>query len=361
MTKPRALFLQHEQYKWFWEEPGHLELYLPMVNSGLLGEVRSHPYQREVRWAIQKANQRAQAQPMACVEIEAIAQNELGLALDAVIGEFRPDLVVYALTWPHENVPSRILQALKDRHHFKLFSVIWDYDEANQALMSYDRSIIAVSDLVAIADSWGRADRIRRQEGPYSDFTNVQAVRFMPMVADPALFQPSSDKRHDVTVAGSSEGQRVEIYEKLLAAGIKVNRVGGLMPDDVYLSHAEYARALAQSRIVVNTQTRGERVQLKGRVSQVLASGALLMEQWSPESERFLGGLGLSALMWRSVDELASMIRDWLERPAECEAFASDARARFVGLHNPVSWTASVLEDIGLSRAQGALEPPAAV
>jgi hypothetical protein len=356
-----VLFLQHEQYKWFWEEPGHLELYLPMVNSGLLGEVRSHPYQREVRWAIHKANQRAQAQPMTPVEIETIAQNGLALALDAVIGEFRPDLVVYALTWPQESVPGRILQALKDTHQFKLFSVIWDYDEANQTLMNCDKSIIAVSDLVAVADSWARADRIRRREGLYADFTNVEAVRFMPMVADPAMFHPSPIKRFDVTVAGSSEGQRVEIYEKLVAVGIRVNRVGGLMPDDIYLPHAEYARALAESRIVVNTQTRGERIQLKGRVSQVLASGALLMEQWSPESERFLGNLGLSALMWRNVDELVSMIRGWLERPAECDAFATDARARFISAHNPQSWTASILEDIGLSCAQDALEPPPAV
>jgi hypothetical protein len=348
LAKPRTLFLQHEQYKWFWQEPGHLELYLPMVNSGLLGEVRSHPYQREIRRAVQNAVQRAQAQPMTASEIETIAQNDLMQVLDAVIGEFRPDLVVYALTWPQENVPARILQALKDTHQFRLFSVIWDYDENNPWLMEYDRSIIAVSDLVAVADSWARADRIRRRQGPYANFSNVEAVRFMPMAADPQMFHPSSDKRHDVTVAGSSEGRRLEICQELAAAGIHVHRVGGLMPNDVYLSHAEYARALAESRIVVNTQTRGERVQLKGRVSQVLASGALLMEQWSPESERFLGSLGLSALMWRSVEELVAMIRNWLERPAECDAFATDARARFLGAHNPKAWTASLLQEIGL-------------
>jgi tetratricopeptide (TPR) repeat protein len=358
VASPRTLFLLHEQRQWYWEEPAYLELYTPMVNSGGLGEVRSHPYQRELRWLRKKAEERASNQSLP--EIDAAICEDLTLVLDAVVREFNPALVVYALTWPMEAIPPRVLKALKEMYRFKLFSVIWDYDESNERLMNYDKDVIAVSDLVAVADSFWRADRIRRREGLYANFTNVEAVRFMPMVADPVVFQPSPNKRHDVTIAGSSEGYRIEVYERLVAAGIRVNRVGGLMPTDAYLSHSEYARALAESRIVVNTQSRQERVQLKGRVGQVLAAGSLLMEQWSPESERFLESLGLGDLMWRTVDELILRIRDWLKRPSDCDARAAQARKHYIGANTPQAWTALVLDTLELNGGEHLAETSSA-
>jgi len=322
-----------------------------MVGSACLGEVRSHPYQRELRWHLQVGRERAKNQLIARDEIGIVARSDLAQALDAITLEFQPDLVVYTHTWPHEAVPAEILARLKQRHGFKLFSVIFDYDEDNAPSMNFDRELISASDLVSIADSSWRATRIRNREGPYADFTNVDVVRFMPLVADPAIFKPSPVKTSDVTLAGSSEGYRLSVYTELLAAGFAVNRVGGLMPNDSYLSHHDYARALAESRIVVNTQTNGERVQLKGRTSQVLSCGSLLLEQWNRETERFLEPLGLKSIMWKSIDELTDMIRYWLDRLEERELFAASARERYIAAHNPRSWTETILEELALFRS----------
>jgi hypothetical protein len=369
MPGPRTLFLQHEQRLWYWEEPGHLELYLPMLHSGLLGEVRTHPYQRDIRWLRQRTRrnrieaitrQRAWRLFLSTLrrpdstgsgdpeDIDQEVTAGLAASLGAVIDEFRPDLVVYAQTWHTESLPRAVLEPLKDRFGFKLFSVIWDYDDNNPLLIQSDGEVIAMSDLVAIADSSLRTDRIRRRDPPYAAFTNVEAVRFMPMAADPAIFRPSPHRRHDVTIAGSSEGQRIAVYYALSRAGLNVNRAGGLMPGDAYLSHPDYARALAESRIVVNTQTRGERVQLKGRVAQTLASGALLLEQFSVESARFLATLDLSQLLWHGTEDLIEKIHYWLAHEAEREALAALSRERYLQAHGPRRWTATVLSELGL-------------
>lgn len=341
MLPPRTLFLQHEQRRFYWEEPGHAELYLPMVHSGLLGEVRTIPYQRDIRWLCRVVASES-ASP---AEILLNANRAYFLNLDEVLREFRPDLVVYSVTWPHQAVLPEILERLKTRYKFRLFSVIWDYDEASCELIEFDRGVIAVSDLVGVADSSWRVDRIRNRVGPYADYVNTGVVEFMPTVADPAIYRSSAVKRHDVTLAGSSEGARIDIHRALVDAGVPVNRVGGLMRGDRFLALEDYARALSESRIVVNTQTRGERIQLKGRVAQVLASGAFLLEQDNPEARSFLDGLGVE--IWNTVDDLVARIGYWLANDAEREARAAETRRLYIERHNPKGYTRRVLERTG--------------
>ncbi|MBV8716321.1 MAG: glycosyltransferase family 1 protein [Chloroflexi bacterium] len=343
MSGPRTLFLQHEQRRYYWEEPGHLELYLPMVGSGLLGEVRTIPYQRDMRWILNELDNGANSSKLQHLPA---AGERLRLMLDAQMREFRPDLVVYSLTWVQEALPPEVLGNLKDAYGFKLFSQIWDYDESNPLLVDYDRRIIAVSDLVSIADSRARIERIRRREPPYANYTNVDVVRFLPTIPEPGLFKPAGRRRFGVTIAGSSEGRRVEVVRALAEAGVDFHRAGGLVAGDAFLSTEEYARTLAESKIVINTQTAPERVQLKGRVAQVLSCGSFLLEERNPESEQFLDGYSVD--LWSNPAELVDKIQWWLAHPAQRELAADLARARYVREHNPVTYTRTILDAVGL-------------
>lgn len=347
--KPRTLFLQHEQRGWFWDEPGHLEVYVPMVRSGLLGEVRTHPYQRDVRWLHDKSATGAGHDGPVNVH-ETPVDTSLIILMSAIFKEFRPDLVVYVTTWPQEVLSDTVLHELRRNFRFKLFSIIRGHDETNDLLLSYDKVVIGHSDLVALADSSLRASRIRNRQPPYEDFTNVDVVRFMPCAVDQTIFRPSLSKRAEVTIAGSGEGQRVEVYDRLLADGVSVRRSGGRLPSDKFLPIDAYARSLSETKILVNTQTLASRDQLKGRVGQALSSGTLLLEQWSAESQVFLEKLGLADLLWRSHDELLSKIRFWLSDDDRREAMAARARAAYLSDHDPTSYTRSVLGFLGLDR-----------
>lgn len=349
IDKPRTLFLQHEQRRFYWNEPGHLELYKPMITSGLLGEVRTYPFQRDIRWLerehgvynhrLEQANLNGTAAPEKPIWTK---ENSFEQMLDAVICEFKPDLVVYALTWPNQAIPVDILRCLRARYNFKLFSIIWDYDENNSSLMDYDKNIIEASDLVSVADSYWRLERIKNRKGVYKDFVNVDVAHFMPTIPDPSIFYPRKEKLYDVSIAGSSEGQRIDIYNALTARNIPVRRIGGLMSDDNYLSDEDYAKEISESRIVINTQTQPERIQLKGRVCQVLSCGSFLLEQKNRESDRFLTGMGVET--WETIDDLIGAIGYWLNNEHERERKARESHFKYIECYNPKSWTKNIID-----------------
>jgi spore maturation protein CgeB len=160
------------------------------------------------------------------------------------------------------------------------------------------------------------------------------------------LFKPSEIRRFDITVSGSSEGIRGQIYQLLLDAGFNVHRSGGMMQNDHFLSHAEYAQEMAESRIVVNTQTWDYRIQLKGRTAQALACGCFLLEQRTIESERFLADIGV--VLWSDIADLVEKARYWLAHDEEREKLAQDCRRRYLERHSCESWTRTVLQRCGL-------------
>jgi len=349
----RTLFLLHEQRFLYFLEPSYVELYLPMAESGLLGETLVHPYQRDLRFA------RAQ---LGFGHDEGPAEQVnplLETLLDQKMVEFKPELVVYALTWPQDCLAPALLSQLRDRHGFRLATVIWDHDESNPLLQDYDRAVIALSDCTIVADSRRRADAIRNRHGAYAAFVNTERVLFAPMVPPASLFHPRAERLHDVTISGSSEGHRAEVFERLRTAGFAVHRSGGMMPGDTLLPVADYAAELATSRIVVNTQTVSGRVQLKGRVAQCLASGTFLLEQDNPESRAYLDGIDV--VFWRDIDELIGLVRHHLAHPHEREAIAQRTHAQWNARHDARGFVRRILDTIEPARVAEAPPRAAAV
>ena len=341
---PRTLFLLHEQRYLYFLEPSYLELYLPMLESGLLGETMVYAYQRDIRFVRRPTASDPHAEPAS----DDVAADRFRILLEQKIKEFKPDLLVYALTWPQEAIAPLTLASLKREHGFRLASVIWDHDETNPLLQRYDRDIIGVSDCTIVADSATRANAIRGRCGPYAAFENVESVVFMPMVPPASVFFPVGTRQHDVTISGSGEGQRVAVFDRLVAEGFDVHRSGGMMPGDTLLPVADYAHDLAASRIVVNTQTMDSRVQIKGRVAQCLASGTLLLEQDNVESRAYLSGIDVP--LWRDVDELMAMLRHHLANPDEREALALRTHRQWTAKYNADRFVKTLLDGVSAGR-----------
>jgi spore maturation protein CgeB len=110
--------------------------------------------------------------------------------------------------------------------------------------------------------------------------------------------------------------------------GVPFARIGGLVGTDKFLTNEDYAREIATSKIVVNTQTMPTRIQLKGRVSQVISCGTFLLEQDNHESRKYLEGVPV--VFWSQKDELVEKIKFYLENDAERERIAVTCRQEWI-------------------------------
>lgn len=342
----RILFFHHQQRRPYREEPGYLELFRPFVRSGLADDRREFVYQTLVRSFV--AGERPHAESGHQAYLRASAR--LVPIFEQAVETAAPDLIVYPMTWHWEAIHPGIFARIKERFpQVKLFTQLWDYNESDSMLMGYEREIVAVSDLVAITDSRARCDAIRSRSGPYADWVNTDAVHWLPTRIDAELFCSGEEpKRYDVALFGSSEGVRSQIADALkLRYGERFHRFAGFGPDDEYLPPSVYARRIRESRVVVNTQTLPERIQIKGRAKEVLCCGSYLIEQDNPESRAFLEGSGTE--FFSSLDDLFEKIDAALPAEAEREARAATASTWYRKRNDPHRYVSEILHHTGLA------------
>lgn len=327
----RTLFLHHQQRRPYREEPGYNELLRPFVASGRLDHVEEYVYQTTLRELIEYQKLAGHSDSEAWLHA-----NEVFAPLFAqVIETTRPDLVVYAMTWHTEAIYAQVFDAARRCHDFKLYTQFWDYDEGNADFLAYEREIVAASDYVAVTDSHARVERIHARAAPYCDWSHGERVHFLPTIFDPDLFCPApTAPRYDISMLGSSEGERNEIADWLHTRyGARFQRLGGFMKEDRYLSVDDYVDCIRASRISINTQTRPERVQIKGRAKEVLACGGFLLEQDNPESRRFLEGSGVE--FFSGFEELGRKLDYWLEHESERAKRAAESCAWYRARSRP--------------------------
>lgn len=336
----RTLFLTHEQRLLYFQEPGYTEIILPMVESGLVPEHLIYNYQREWRWILSQpylASDDPSLQRERAMELQFIL-------ISQAIKDFRPELVVYIATWPSEAIRSTILARLKTVHGIKLCSIISDHMEDSIDSQTHDRFTIAVSDLTVILDSKSRVDRIKLQDGIYSNFINTERVIFMPAFPPRSVFRPSNEKRYDVTLSGSLEGVRGEIASNLLQRGLRLHLSGGILDPLRHLPLTQYAADIASSRLLINTQTIPNRVQMKGRVAQALACGALLLEQENPETRLYLDGIDID--YWSSIDDLMLLIDFYLANEESRHLRAQQLHSLWNERHSAEKFTQTIFDGV---------------
>ena len=355
----RLLFLHHQQRFDYRDEPGYNELFRPLTKAKQVTGWDEFVYQtplrenliRELALRGKKADQNPTYFIMRNLDAESYGSANVALQplLEQAVARARPDLIIYSITWPTEAIHPIVLGRVRALFpKVRLFTQQWDYEENVAFFHSVERATIDVSDCYAVCDSHDRLRRMQAKVPPYAEYTHVERVRWLPTVLDPDLYRPTGHAKDiDVLIVGSSEGYRREVIEALRQRyGERFRHLGGHMPWDKFVTAEEYVDAINRARIVVNTQTARERVQVKGRVREVLSCGGFLLEQDNPESREFLEGSGVA--FFSGIEGLQAAIDTYLAQDTERERLARAAHDWYRARYTPDLAMQRILEAVGL-------------
>lgn len=304
----RVLCLNPEQYFDFEKEPSNLELRLPILNCGLNIRHRDHIYQRDLR---------AHGRP------------EMNEAVWRQTLEFDPHLVIYSTTWPHESLDSALLKKILDKG-IPILTHVWD-THIEPAPHEWDWftscSHFAVADSVT---NFSRYHSLARNLGSPEVLLTTGNLVFTDVFQRKPL-----QKIFDVAMVGSMEGGRVAfinaVSSRLASKGRTLHVAGGLVDSkkgsgreaasDAWVSPAEYADILNQSRIGLSTQTDPHRSQIKGKVFHYMACGILCLTDRNSEIEQIIPAD--CVVYFESEDDCAEKIHYYLENEAELNRIAT--------------------------------------
>ncbi|MBT4719394.1 MAG: glycosyltransferase family 1 protein, partial [Rhodospirillaceae bacterium] len=171
---------------------------------------------------------------------------------------------------------------------------------------------------------------------------------------DPDLYRPGDGARPiDVSFLGSARaypGRKLALG-MLAEAGIAVRQGGGQIEGG--LAPEDYACIFRQSKITINFAAPaldGPGYQCKGRVIEATLSGALLMEEANPETEKWLTS-GVHYAAFTGERDLVAKVRHYLaDEEARTEIAAAGAA------HARANYTAAAFWRLVLARALPALE-----
>jgi hypothetical protein len=347
----RVLFLHHQQRHPHTEEPGYNELYRPLMASGLVEACGEWVYQSRLR-ALIEACRSESGRDQVDFLIYREANRRLAEEFLDQVAQARPELLVYSATWPNESIhPELFIQSKERFPGLKLFCQLWDYDEDSHTYLWYEREIIACADLVSIPDSYYRVRRLREGRPPYTDFTNTSVVHWLPTLPDPALFRlrPEVTPDLDVLVLGSSEGRRAALIAGLAQRyGQGFRHVGGYQTNDATVPFTDYAAAIHRARIVVNSQTVPHRVQVKGRVREVLACRGFLLDQENAETLRYFRGSGVP--LFTDFDDLIRQIDVFLSSPDRREGVKDKSYAWYCRMHALTDYVRTIARLTGVGQ-----------
>ncbi len=272
---------------------------------------------------------------------------DMATSLKQDVSEIEPAILFFLPSHPEENLPACYFHEIKNCYpSLKIVTLWWDYDEqsASSSYLEFEKQSLSYSDLVIENTNDTRLNAMKNREGVYKDHIGAEKVIFHPTSIDPELFFPRHlPKLYDVAIFGSSAGKRKEWIEFLQAElGDRFHHIGGVSHGDEPLPMEDYAKAIAQTKIVVNTQTYPFRLQCKGRVREVLASGSFLLEEANQETKTFLNHKDFLAY-FDSPEMLLEKIKYYLRDDNLRESLAKRASQWFSENRSPESWTSTLI------------------
>ncbi len=344
----RILFLHHQQRRHFKEEPGYNEVFRVFKSSGHDLETREFVYQTIL---LRLAELHFTRLPETMDQLERIktawveANGAFAPILEQVVEIEHPDIIVNIMTFGTQSIHPEVFALLRQRgHRFKTVTVFFDLEESDPLIVLCLKLNLMHSDLVLLADDYFAYQRVVERQGVFSDATNVDRALWLPFAVDTKVFTKRDlEKSRDISLFGSSEGQRIEFIRQLSENFTnQFEHLGGYMTGDTFLSFDDYARAINQSKIIVNTQTSTRRDQVKGRVKEVLACGTFLLEQDTPNTRRFLEGSGV--ILFSDFDDLRNKIRYFLNHEREREDIAAKTRQWMLARYSPQIYVSKIIE-----------------
>lgn len=123
--------------------------------------------------------------------------------------------------------------------------------------------------------------------------------------------------------------------------GDRFAHLGGYMKADTYIPIEQYVEEINRTKIIVNTQTIIERDQIKGRIKEVLSCGGFLLEQRTPNTNRFLENSGV--VMFDDVGDAYRKILYYLVNESEREKLAKASREWLLNKYSPRTYVETVL------------------
>ena len=348
----RILFLHHQQRRHFTEEPGYNEVYRVFEAADLGLHLDGFVYQSILRHLLDMEGMKAKLEGRPDDELSwwVMANNNMAEILDQVLCQYRPDLIVNMSSWVGGSLHPGVFSMLRDAgHRFKVVTIFFDVGEQYPMTMMQLQMSLDNCDRVLLCDDENFYLRLITRQGPFAKFTNVERAFFQPLSIDPRLFQKRDEvKIHDIVIFGSSEDRRIHYVNALGERyGDRFRKLGGYMPEDTFLSFDDYVLAINQTKIIVNTQTREERDQIKGRIKEVLSCGGFLIDQATPNTRRYFADAPVP--LFSDLDDLFAKIDYYLDHDDERDAIAQASHDWMVARHSPQGFVRAVLGAVDLA------------
>ncbi|HOV90578.1 MAG TPA: glycosyltransferase [Syntrophorhabdaceae bacterium] len=305
----KILFFNPEQYVSFDKEPSNYELRLPIINCGIVSSYYDYIYQRIL------LNEGSKIMNRKALEI----------AFD-----LKPDLIIYSTTWDDHSLKRDVIKKITKRK-IPVYTHVWDTLTINRPK---EIAWFLDSHYLGIADSVLNYFFYRY----HLRFSNARAVLFTPghNVFTDIVKKMNLEKTLDVTLLGSNEGLRVRLIqylkEKLIAQGIEIHKIGGLVDDtktkpekglrltDNWIPWEEYVKTINKSKICLSSQTVSYRTQIKGKVFDILACGTFCLTDRNREITKIIPDECVG--YYTDFEDCYKKIIYYLENEEEREAIA---------------------------------------
>jgi glycosyltransferase involved in cell wall biosynthesis len=161
-------------------------------------------------------------------------------------------------------------------------------------------------------------------------------------------FKPTEERSIDVTFSGRVAGYRSQRKEYLLYL-MECNIAGfiSVFENNLFLSMEENYKILGKSKIGLNFSFSVNNHQLKGRVFEVMLSGAMLLESENPQTASLFEE-GKDYVSFGSKEDMVDKIRYYLKNDAERVRIAENGRRKVIECYNLQIYWDKVFGKVGL-------------
>jgi hypothetical protein len=244
-----------------------------------------------------------------------------------LVTRVRPDLMILSSYDPcnSKDTQFEVVRAIRSKCHIPLL-VFWP-DVIRRDAIPNCTSMLDALDLVIEIDG-------SKLSQHFSDRNNFLRL-WCPF--DVSVFHPGDETRDiPISFVGSLEGYqnvRIEYLNYLKEKNVDLYQTGG-QHEQAAVSLEEYADILRRSKISLSfSQGTVYGHQLKGRVFEIMFSGALLMENENSETKQFFTPM-VDYVSFGSKEDLLDKVRYYLQHDAERQEIAYNGYRKATSEYN---------------------------
>jgi len=329
MNKIRVLFFNHEQYNNFENEPGNLEVRLPMLASGLIKEHNDFVFQR--------------------------IKKEIGLggmikAATKAVLDFKPDLIVYITGWSKDDIPGQLINGFEEVG-IKVLTIAWDTYPGPTPLNFRQNNLFKSTSYFCEACSFISYARFRfwrEQLNPekgvlYLSGNNILNNQFKDL---------SMKKDIDVALIGSLYMARHRLLKflkkNLLPHGIKVSHFGGYFDESIGLpadssahtlnriSSKDYINTINRSKIVLCPGGSEGQWAVRGKIFEIMSCGSFCLAEDNFDIKQTIPQGKL--ITYKNFDECLQQILFFLKHEKKREMLAKDSRDWYLNTYDSATF-----------------------